>query len=286
MKKKFNLFLTTLLFAQLACTSSPVGDNEISPGKRQLSGEVILSDDGDPEGVYVWLSGFDIGARTDRKGHFELILPPPSQQASSGGVSGAFQLYFYVANYNLDSTTVAIDKGEFVFGQGEVNSQGQLSAPKFLTRALKISTSVIPPSLSTQDLDLGVPRPVFVSVKLEAGTRPVTVDFPLQSGDVLGPIIFRNIDTDSTVIFGSTINGIPGTARLTLQDAEFIRLMTVPMSPNIMPFGKYEIIPYLFVEQKLPRGLLQSLGEDVESLSPAYLNIPFKRQSAIFSFDP
>ena len=268
------------------CTSSPLGENQLSLGKRQLKGSVLLSDGVTPSDIYVWLDGFNIGTRTDETGHFNLTLPAPASQ-SGGGISGAFHIYYYLANYSLDSTLVGINKGEFIFGQNGVSSKGELLSPIRLSRKLKITTTAVPTFISVEELVMGTPRLVAVSIKLEAGDDPVTVIFPKQSGDILGPIIFKNTETNEVVFLSSTITGIPSPDNLTLQNSELVRLIAVPMSPNLMPFGQYEIIPFLYVEDgNVPDELIQSLGDSAFSLTTDFLNLPMKRNTAVFSYQP
>ncbi len=275
-----------LLYFFAGCTSSPLGENQISLGKRQLKGSVLLSDGVPPSDIYVWLDGFNIGTRTDEKGHFDLVLPAPASQAG-GGISGAFHIYYYLANYSLDSTLVGISKGEFIFGQNGVSSKGELVSPIRLPRKLKITTTAIPTFISVEELIMGTPRLVAISVELEAGNDPVTVIFPKQSGDILGPMIFRNTETNEAIFLGSTITGIPSPDTLTLQKSNLIRLVAVPMSPNLMPFGQYELIPFLYVkDDNVPDELIRSLGDGVFFLTANFLNLPMKRNTAVFSYQP
>ncbi|MCI0698440.1 hypothetical protein L0337_41385 [candidate division KSB1 bacterium] len=91
------------------CTSNPFGGDEITGGNRQISGNLILKDKSSPESVYVWLEGFGLNAWTNNRGEFKINLPPPASQGPAGGVDGVFALYFYLANYSLQSTTVIVD---------------------------------------------------------------------------------------------------------------------------------------------------------------------------------
>jgi len=133
----------------MACTKNPFGSDEITPGNREISGKVVLSDDFNAEGVYIWLEGFDIGARSDANGEFKVSLPPAAAQGTPSGVTGSFNLYFYLANYGLKSITVVTRNGEFLFSQGEINKDGELNQPKELEKFLDINTVVEPASIST-----------------------------------------------------------------------------------------------------------------------------------------
>ena len=80
------IFFLLSIFLFSGCTGSPFSDNEIPQETRRITGKVEISDNThSPEGVYVWLGGFDIGTFTDQDGEFEITLPSTAQ--NSGGPS-------------------------------------------------------------------------------------------------------------------------------------------------------------------------------------------------------
>ena len=136
-------------FLIMSCTKNPFGSDEITLGNREISGKVVLSEGFNAEGVSIWLEGFDISARSDANGEFKVALPPAAAQGTPSGVTGSFNLYFYLANYGLKSITVVTRNGEFLFSQGEINKDGELNQPKELEKFLDINTVVEPASIST-----------------------------------------------------------------------------------------------------------------------------------------
>jgi hypothetical protein len=56
-----------------------------------------------------------------------------------------------------------------------------------------------------------------------------------------------------------------------------------PFNSQALPVGRYEAIPYFFIEQEnMPSGLLASLGENVEAFGADFLKIPIKRKGGRF----
>ncbi len=267
--------ICAFLFAN--CTTNPVGEGNISEQKLQVKGQVTLSGDADPEGVFVWLNGIGISVRTDENGNFNLTLPPPASQSASGGLEGIFNLYYYVANYGLETSEVLIQKGEFVYSKGDLNKDGELITPKSLTQFLEIKTDVAPVSVP---VNFGERIGVTVTVTA-LGQDSVSVDFPNSIGGFLGAIFLRNIDTGEVHIFSGPPTELKDKV-LVIREGHFRQLLFT-ISNNPLPIGKYEVIPYLLVaHENIPVELLSSLGNNIESLSPNYLAIPFRRDVAIF----
>ncbi|MCD4664781.1 MAG: carboxypeptidase-like regulatory domain-containing protein, partial [Bacteroidales bacterium] len=150
--KKFTIYYILLLFGVVflflfECTHNPFENTKITIDEKIISGKVELSDHSKPNGVYVWLEGFDIGTWTDAHGNFEISLPHARTQ-SDGRITGTYKLFFFLANYQLDSSFVVIRNGELQLSHGDINESGQLKRPKFLKKILKIETFVSPTSVA------------------------------------------------------------------------------------------------------------------------------------------
>ncbi|MFQ5823218.1 MAG: hypothetical protein ACE5JB_04105 [bacterium] len=261
------------------CTSNPFGDDEISGGDRRISGVVQVSQELNPlEGVYVWLESFNIGTKTDEQGNFRIELPPPSSQ-STGGVSGVFNLYFYIANFNLVIKPVAVKDGLFVYSQGGLNQDGEFHSPIFLTQALRIFTEMIP---DTVERDSG--RIIRADVRLQAIEDTVTVFFPTMVGQYFAPLIFEKIGTDTVfVIHGFVFGGFEFGDLLVVDEDSRTRTFVKRLEPGELPVGRYEVIPYLFLRHdSVPEELISSIGEDVMEIGSNYLEIPFIREGGQF----
>ncbi len=271
------LLLSTFIFS--ACTGNPFSDDEISPGTRRITGKVEVSNNQNPEGVYVWLEGFDIGTFTDQDGEFEITLPSTAQ--NSGGAAGILDLYYYLANYKLTKTELTVRSGEFVFATGEINNKGELQRPKFIPRILDIST-VLTPSTANADSSIFMK----VEVVLSSDTDSVNVFYPRETfngpNKLIAPLFVKNLETGTAFHVETTLVGINQEDLITIErGSSFVRTM---LFKGILSEGQYEIIPYLRVLQPdLPAELLNNLIEDIDSFGLDYLNVPFLRTSAVLS---
>lgn len=259
------------------CTENPFGEDKISPGSRQISGTVQLHDGSSPEGVYVWLEGFNIGTYTEKAGDFKLTLPSKSSSGTSSGLSGIFNLYFYIANYLLDSAQAVVQESEFVYARGDINKDGRLSVPKVMRRFLRINTLMVPSSVSANYTGV-----IEVKVTLTATIDSSTVIVPKSVGGLLGAILVKKTDSQEVIIYESAplagmrdvvlVGLTPRSIRMTFD------LILKPLTP-----GKYEVIPYLLItHEAIPENLIESIGPNVEELGPSYLKIPFRREGGGF----
>jgi len=269
------LRFTFLCFTFYGCTSNPFGDDEIAGEKRQVTGVVQLSDQGSPKDVYVWMAGFNIATKTDEQGQFQLTLPPKGSQGVTGGVSGFFTIYPFLANYRLDSAQTVVQNGVFVYSRGDINKDGKLASSRVLRRFLRISTAVSPAS---------VPRsfagPIGVTVTLEAADS-ATVIFPQSLGGLLGTLLIKRVGAEDISIFQTTpgidVRDIDLIGRAPKSRRTIFNLVQTPLQP-----GQYEVIPYLLIRhQKLPKGLMEGIAANVEALGPDYLKLPIRREGGL-----
>jgi len=274
--KALALFAASFLF--FTCTQSPF-DNAIAPEPVTITGRVDLLDTtNDEKGVYVWLSGLNLGAHTDSTGAFLIELPKNVNR----DLNGVFNLYFYVANYNLRVAEVVIRNGQFLYGAGDITDKGRLKETVKMFKILDIKTIVDPPVV--RRLYEG---PIDMQVTLQATVDSVSVIFPKSIGGLLGGIFFRHLQTGKIYI------DIPG------EGADTRETVTIGREPKsrrqvfqlnganfrslFLPVGNYQVIPFFFVaHENFPEALYRSLGEHAEDLNADYLKIPFRREDGRF----
>ena len=260
------------------CVENPFGEDKISPGSRQVGGTVRLHDGSSPEGVYVWLESFNIGTYTDENGRFQVTLPPPGSEGTPGGVSGVFDLYFYLANYRFTSSRVIVGNGTFAYAKGDINKDGELIGAKILTRFLSISTQVTP-SVIGEDSDSTAYVKIYVKITLQASIDTVTVVFPRLAEDLVGSVFLRKLDSEEVYILTTNSVGYVTNSAELIGRSPYNRTMVFDLRPGAFSQGDYEVIPYLLVKHEIiPQKLLESLGSNIEELGPDYLKIPFGRE--------
>ena len=275
------LSTTTACFALgsmllLSCTGNPVGDSEISNPSLQISGQVQLESGLNRGGVFVWLDGFEIGARTDNDGNFQITLPPTSVQSAAGGVDGAFNLYYYLANFRLVTTQVFTKNGRLIVPNGELDDQGSLRQAKFLARFLKIVTIVQPASF-----EANIGADLHLQVVLQA-VRPqdsIRVFYPKRLNGFDNPLLFRNLETGEVTMLEASTSDTVNTDFMIVSSTPTIRELFLNLKSGRLSAGRYEVVPYMLVRHEaVPSGLIADLGDEVEVLGPNYLLVPFRRE--------
>lgn len=265
-----------------ACTDSPF-DNEIRPVSRTIRGEVRLDDRVDARaGVYVWLQGLNLSARTDSLGKFELVIPNTLVGQNGVKVNGVFSLYFYVANYSIDSLAVVVRDGLFEYSQSGLDADGNLLEPIRLFKILTITTIVVPPEVAQT-----YGGPIDMQTTFRATGDSVKIVVPKSVGGLLGGIFFRHRQTGKIYI-DIPDEGADTSDRLLIGQEPFSRRQVFQLNGTnfrelFLPTGDFEVIPYFFIDQdNMPRGLLESLGDEVEAPTVEYLKIPFRREGGAF----
>jgi hypothetical protein len=256
------------------CTENPVfRDDKISG--NSIRGKVELSSNLNPGNVYVWLKVLNISTRTKMDGSFELKIPPPSKQ-SGGGIDGIYDLYFYVANYQLDSLKIPFSGGNVLYSEAIINQDGELKPTIKLSEILKITTSFNNRHVSEDGQDT-----IFVFFNVEAYSKPV----------VLSSFINQNSNMDPIFLVGFLLNENKQVIKKLCREDRRIRRTTwqiaktsYTLPPIIIVFnsdtlehGEYEVVPYMDIwSSRLPDGLFESFEIDKKRYYPEHLKIPLK----------
>ena len=265
----------------LHCEENPLDHSVISPIGRQISGQATLVGETNHENIYVWLEGFNIGTYTDEMGEFQIFLPSPDSQGIAGRVNGIFYLYFYIANYRVSMAQVMFADGELITSSGDFRADGKLNGVRALYKLLHIRTTVIPETVPEN-----FEGDINVLVQLQAVSDSVNVVFPKITGGSSGVVFLRNISSEDVFVYlPESVENIQMSEKIG-PEIRYIPLV-FRVRRGSLPSGRYEAIPYFFVEQDtLPPELLESLDPNVGEIGPDYLNIPFRRDGGQFTVQP
>ena len=276
-KRRLLLFIFPCLFAVwfLSCTENPFDDNKVI-SNNSLSGRVELNNNSDPEGVYVWFKVLNVSTRTDSNGFFILYLPSPAKQ-TCGGLSCIYEVYFYVANYQLHSVQIAISNGSVQYAEQAINNNGELKQTVKLLEILNITASFSEPQVSEDNVIT-----FFAFFDVQAPKEPVTVKADFSSPSFAGdPQYMTALLLDSDKKFVKLLFREDRGFRT---DAIQVGSLPVPLLPVIIvirpgeiPSGQYKILPFLAIQQEnMPSGLIESIGENVQKFNSDFLKIPLK----------
>ena len=266
------LFWGLVLFLFSGCTENPFFTENIDIANHlTVEGRVILNDDTAPVNIYVWLERFNLSTYTDSSGYFKLKLPDPHLQPG-GGMNGVYSIYYYVANYRLKTSSMLLLKGQIEYGRGDVDENGRISQTVILPKLLDIKTEVTPSEIAFDNKD-----PLDIKITLDVKVDSVRVATYKRLNGQTSCIIIkpRGASIDSAFI----LQGAETYLRDEWISDKTVWLMRYLFSVGFFPPGKYEFIPYIIIYQdNLPQELLDSIDEELLSLSYRYLNLPVKRQ--------
>jgi len=273
LKRRAGLLFTLLPLFLWQCTQNPFsGDDAIFSGN--IRGQVALNDGQSAEKIYVWLDGVQASTWTDSKGGFALGIPAAGKQPG-GGLNGEFQLYFFVANYRPDSTTIVMRNGNVVFGQEGLDENGFLTRSIKLLRYLKMDASFDPATIKA-----GEAGTRLMYVQLQAVDSTVMVQGYFSKPAFRGDVAF----TAGLLRTGAGVKQLLWSGK-TYQYAIFpvgtegVSVLPVPieLQAGELAVGEYEVTPFLnILHPELPAALLQSLGNHADTFHPEFLSVPIR----------
>jgi hypothetical protein len=274
-------FACALLMAGLAllnqCTDNPFSNTDISLPGSTIRGTVELSDSSSPDGVYVWLEGFNFGTFTDQNGRFHFKLPSPKSQAGTG-VTGNFAIYFYLANFDLAIHNIVLRNGELDYVHSRIHENGELRSSVYLSKFLDIETKIEPTSV-----DLSYNGPIAVQLTLRALEDTVLVRIPDKLQGPLAILMTQKVSPNQNYFeivvthpFALNANMVADTITVVPK----VWLAGFSMSPGRFPKGKYKIVPYFLIDPKssLPAEMLNNLGRNIDRPVSEFLKNPTKRR--------
>ena len=281
---KFFLIATVISFVYLSCTDNPFfTDQEFWSDKLVIRGNVELNKSSDKSGVYVWFEGLNVSTYTTRDGRFELKLSSPaSLPGGATAWNGVYKLYYYMANYKCEFSSVLIRNGKIEYGNKDVDNSGNIKEKIQLIELLRIQTTISPCSTKENYV-----RGQKIEILFNAYGKTINFDTYQPLNSYSAAIIFKNIEFPYThsIFVLANMNEFK-TIKLSDSVVWNMRLgggEEWDIEPIPAESGDYEIVPFVLIEQEgLPEELLLSLSEYYNVFSSEYLKIPFKWEADTF----
>ena len=271
-----------LLITLIGCTENPFS-NAPEVGATQISGQVLLSNESENSGVYVWIEQFGISAYTNSDGDFLITIPPPASQGGGSGIDGNLFMYFYLANYKLDSVRVVFLRGVPLVSKGDLNEEGNVTRIIQLSKLLNVKLSFFEKSISMSSYETLRIKITLTSPQIDPVAIIIT-KANARDNTPLPALFIKKVDSEESIFkmidIGSYLEHY-------LEHVIFMgRSVTVIYDTDVgflegeLPTGTYKVIPYVKVRDvNPPLELLKGLGEHVLEYHPDYLNLPFKFSS-------
>jgi hypothetical protein len=270
MQIKLRLLFIALLIGLIAsCTENPFFKEEIKFNEQQtISGQVDLEFSSNNSGIIVYLESLDKITRTDSQGNFTLKIQSPHNQPGNG-LTGLYKIHYYVANYKIETSTVLIVNGEFVFDIADLNSDGQIRHKMVLKKLLDVTTAV---------------NPSLINHRYSGNINVVLTLINLVDTVIVSSRLIKKTDLGS--VYLSSSNQVHLIESENAQDEEFVvdNFTTLNMTidwdsekENIAE-GNYDVIPYLQVIQPgVPEKLLDFIGVNSQNFDLDFLKMPYRR---------
>jgi len=269
----FKFFILMSLAMFFGCTENPFYEDVIkSADGLTVAGHVNLSDNTSPDGIYVWMEELNVGTFTDENGDFLLSLPSPSAQPG-GGLSGEFNLYYYMGNYKLETQQLLFVRGNIKYGEAKVDEQGTMNPVTLqLLGTLQVFLDIDQFRVSSRSdfwLEYSISNVMEgFSVQIYKDPRiPLTIAnifFIPVHGDISETILYATFEDYTHQWVSSSITSI----------------FTDTTHNFNLPVGEYYVMPYLHFDQEIPAMLISSLGA-VTDFDYRFLKLPYKRQLPI-----
>ncbi len=265
------IFIILLSGLLLQCTENPFFKDKIVFNERQtISGNLGLELSADQSGILVYLESFEIFTETDIDGNFTIKIPPAHQQPGDG-LTGLFNIYYYVANYKIESSTVLISNGEFVFDIIDLNPQGEINRKIILNKLLDVSTNVKPITINHDyngNLEVGLTLSNRVDSVIVSTFRVKKHGF--------GSVYFKS--SDNVYLLESMNSKL--SSLVIKEQTELSMRINWDLEKDSISVGNYDVIPFLQVYQEgIPDKMLKYIGENSQLFHLDFLNMPYRRSS-------
>ncbi len=271
-----------ILFIGLSCTFNPFFKDENIEAVK-ISGQIGLADNVSPEGVYVWLEGFNISETTDMDGNFSMTLPSPEAQGLGSDFSGKLAIFFYLANYGIDSTIILFANGRLLKDQSSIDNNGHIIDKTILNNLVNIETLIEP-----EIIDFKENNTFHITIILKAFQETVSVGslrelLPPGSGFVRTGLIIEPFDNpNANTIFIDRPESFLWNDVL-FANTEQTWVLNISVNPDAFTRGGYRVIPYILVRQDgIPESLINSISSHINEFCADYLQLPMKRIDGSF----
>jgi len=101
-----------------SCEDKVAKEDKVDPTK--LTGQVILENQTDHSNAVVYIDGVNKGTITDSTGAYTISIDGDTIK------DGSYDIYYFLVDYALSSSTIRIENNEILFGEGSVDKNGLL----------------------------------------------------------------------------------------------------------------------------------------------------------------
>ena len=273
--KKLYLFL--LLFFYNSCTTNIFWED---PNKTELSiaGYARSEDNQRSVPIAVWLEELNHYTFTDSNGYFS--IPILGTQSSKGNLSGAISVYFFIHNYQLDSSIINFTNGEFSKNQSDFSAEGVLLDTIKLKQLFSGEMELHFGSNSLNSFDT-VSASFYLNTFLDVSLQ--TYKYTAHQSDFNSGLIFKSLSKNTFSFYRFSMNNEVGTTIYDqLNTINYDKNIEITWDYNILSDSlsldsdTYEVFPFFIIDHGgLSMRMIQAIaGDSALFFSKHYLEIP------------
>lgn len=130
MRRKLAALMATVAMIAIGLLSCHRNQNPVEPQarlkNRSISGKVLLENQTDHYGIFVYLDSLKLRTLTDKEGNYTLTIPDSLISNHGLAIQSRFHIYYSFYLYDFDSSTVITNRDGFVCGKEDLDIQGHV----------------------------------------------------------------------------------------------------------------------------------------------------------------
>ena len=266
-------FYVSFIFS---CTSNPIWKD----GERDfpaISGIATAELNEFNTPIFVWIKELNISSYTQEGGQFS--IPIQTSESNENIFSGTCNVYFFIHNYQIDSSSFNLADGYFSEIQNDFTSKGEMTKSIHLKNLIngKLDLNFGSNQLITED-SVGLTFSFLTKSDVQIQTYKYFFgQFENHSGIIFKPTgsgqpIFHRFSTTNSS--GIEINDqMINLNYLGNEEVKWEYLIHTD-SVDLLNVG-YEVYPIFFIAHNYPSGMMESLGLDsLQNISENYFRMP------------
>ena len=271
------LILVAYLSMIFSCTSNPFWQDG-QRGFPSISGIATAEQNEFNTPIFVWIKELDISSYTQDGGQFS--IPIQTSKSNENIFSGTCNVYFFIHNYQIDSSSFNLADGYFSEIQNDFTSEGEMTKTIHLKNLIsgKLDLNFGSNQLITDD---SVRLTFSFSTKSDVQIQAYKYffgQFENHSGIIFKPMggagepIFHRYSTTNSS--GIEINDQMINLNYLGDEEVMWEYLIHTDSVDLLNVG-YEVYPVFFIAHNYPSGMMESLGLDsLQNISENYFRMP------------
>ena len=269
-------YLIMLIFFN-SCTTNVFWEDP-SKTESNISGYVISENNHTSIPIAVWAEELNHHSFTNSNGYFS--IPISGTQSSKGNLSGEISVYFFIHNYQLDSSVVNFTNGELSKYQSDFSEKGVLLDTIKLKKLFsgKMELHFGSNSLNSYDtVSASFHLNTFLDVSLK------TYKYTAYQSDFYSGLIFKPLNSNTFSFYRFSMNNEAGNATYDqLNTINYDKNLDITWNYNILSNSLfldsdvYEVFPFFIISHgNLAMRIIQDIaGDSAMFFSKDYLKIP------------